>query len=215
MIDEVPEGFGLRSVSDQDAPTLADLMNECTVAEIGIPWTTAEETRDDLTAPGRDGGRDDALLVSDGGTPVGYLQLFADASPYTELEAIAFVRPAFWSQGLSAWLLRLAERRARDKDHLASPGDRVVLRVARFTGNEPAKRLFESLGYDYARTFWIMRIELSSRPPAPSLPTGILIRPSIRAATSAPCMPRSRRRSRALGRTLPVVRAMAPLRHRG
>jgi len=58
----------------------------------------------------------------------------------------------------------------------ATPRGRIVLRVARFTDNEPAGRLFAALGHVYARTFWMMRIELDTTPAAPNVPGGIGIR---------------------------------------
>lgn len=173
----MPEGFELRSVSIEDAPAIADLINECTVAEVGEPWTTVEETRDDLTSPGRDSAEDDALLVEGDGTPAGHLQVWGDVAPFTEIEAIVYVRPRVWGRGLSACLLRLGEERARVKVERAPPDERVVLHVARFTNNEAAGRLFESLAYEYARTYWMMRIGLERSPPAPSVPAGIRIRP--------------------------------------
>ena len=175
-IQQVPEGYVLRSVSVEDAPAIAGLINECTIAEIGMPWTNVEETRDELTVPGRDIEHDDALLVTNEGTPAGYLQLWADVAPHTQLETIAYVRPSLWGRGLNAWLLRLGEERARDKLHLAPPGERVVVQVPRFAENAPAGRLFASLGYGYVRTFWMMRIELESAPPEPRVPDGIRIR---------------------------------------
>ena len=80
-MDEIPSGFRLLGVSVEDAPAIVDVVNECTVAEIGFPYTTLEETRDDLTSPGRDGGAADALLLEEGGSPAGYLQVLADVTP--------------------------------------------------------------------------------------------------------------------------------------
>lgn len=171
-----PTEFTVRAVSLDDAEAIADLVNECMVAEIGIPWTEVEETRDDLTAPGRDGGADDALLLTGDGRPVGYLALYAHSPPFTEMEAISYVIPSLWGRGLNAWLLRLGESRARAKVGLAPPGERVVLRTARFADNEPARRLFESLEFSYVRTFWMMRIELAEAPPDPQVPAGIDVR---------------------------------------
>ncbi len=176
VTERIPDGFELRPPSVEDAPALAELINETMVAEVGEPWTTAEELRDELTAPGRNGPHDDALLLDGEGNPAGLLQLWVDIAPYTEIDAAVYVRPRLWGRGLSAWLLRLAEERARDKVHLAPPGDQVVLQAPRIVDNDPARRLFEALGYAYARTFWMMRIELATPPPPPSLPVGIRIR---------------------------------------
>lgn len=173
---DLPPGLEVRAVTLEDVEAIADLVNEVSVAEIGIPWTTAEETLDDLTAPGRDAGRDDAVIVTPEGRIVGYLALYASA-PFTETMAISFVTPPLWGRGLNTWLLRLGEDRARAKVELAPAGERVVLHLAGFVDNAPALRLFASLGFAYVRTFWMMRIELDRVPPEPRLPEGIGLRP--------------------------------------
>jgi len=131
MSIDVPAGYSLRHASLEDAPQITELVNEVSVAEIGIPWTSVEDTRDDLTAPGRTAG-DDLLLVADDGALAGYLWLWADAEPLTEVVHFAYVRPALWGRGLNAYLLRLGEERGREKVLRSAPGSRVLLRVARW-----------------------------------------------------------------------------------
>jgi mycothiol synthase len=174
-IDRVPEGYELRAASVEDAAAIADVVNETMLAELGTPWTSTDEVRDELTLPGRDNERDDALLVEPDGTLAGSLQIF-DFAPFTEIEAVVYVRPRRWGRGLSAWLIRLAEERARARVDRAPPGERVVVQVARLADNEPARRLFESLGYEYARTFWLMRVDLGAPPTPVRVPRGIRIR---------------------------------------
>jgi mycothiol synthase len=176
VADKVPEGFELRPVAVGDAPAVTELVNEVTLAEIGLPWTTVEETRDELTSPVREAAPPEALLVDAEGAPAGYLQFSTGPRPGGPVVAIVFVRPRLWGRDLNAWLLRLAEERARVWARLTAPGGRVALQVARFTGNEPAGRLFASLGFRYVRTYWMMRIDLDAAPPAPTLPAGIRIR---------------------------------------
>ncbi len=50
------------------------------------------------------------------------------------------------------------------------------MQVPRFAENTPAGRLFASLGYEYVRTFWMVRMGLESAPPEPRVPDGIRIR---------------------------------------
>jgi mycothiol synthase len=173
MTDAPPEGFELRAASLDDAPAIADVINDVTLAEIGVPWTDPARVRDDLGSQGRDPDLVDSLLVDRSGEAVGYLQFSATPEPL-EVSALVFVRRPFWGRGLSAWLLHLAEEGVRDKPGVETP---ALLRVSRFSDNEPAARLFRSLGYAYARTFWIMRIELDAAPPPPSIPAGIEIHP--------------------------------------
>jgi mycothiol synthase len=173
--EAVPEGFELHAATAEDAPAIAEIINEVCVAEIGVPWTTLEEIRDALTSPGRDPALADELLIGRDGEVAGYLQFEKVAEPL-QIDMLAFVRPHLSGEGLNAWLLRLGEERARARAALEPPGGRVPLRVACFTDNEPARRLFAALGYAYARTFWMMRITLEGALSAPRVPEGILIR---------------------------------------
>jgi mycothiol synthase len=176
VADEVSEGFELRVASVDDASAIAEIINEVTLAEVGWPWTKVEEIRDGLSAPGRDPALANALLVQKDGSLAGYLEFEAEAAALSEIHMLAFVRPHLWGRGLNAWLLRLGEERARARVLLEPAGERFVLRVSRFADNEPARRLFVSLGYAYVRTFWLMRIEFESAPPPPRVPDGIAIR---------------------------------------
>jgi mycothiol synthase len=168
-----PEGFRVREALVEDATAIAELMNEVTLAEVGLPWTSVEEVRDALTSPGRVPGLADVALTAPDGTFAGYLSFDVSTEP-VQVHALAFVPPRFWGRGLSAYLLRLAEERAGEM--AASSPEHVALRVSRFTGNEAAARLFTTLGYERVRTFWMMRIGLEEAPPPPRVPEGISIR---------------------------------------
>ncbi len=160
-----PEGYVLRVATLADAPAMADLINEVNVAEMGFPLTTAEEVRSDLTAPGREAGAE-LLLIGPDDALGGYLTV----TPPQEgvVSALAFVSPSMWGRGLSAWLLSLAEQIARPQV--------PVLRGACWQTNEGAARLFASLGFAYARTFHVMRIDFAVPVEAPPTPAGIAIR---------------------------------------
>lgn len=170
--ERVPEGFEVRAASVDDARVIAEIVNEVTLAEIGMPWTTAEKMRDQLTSPGRDPALADVVLIEGDGSPIGYLQFVADAGTASPVLAFPYVRPDLSGRGLNAFLLRPAQERVRARAQL----DPEVLRVSRFADNEPAKRLFSALGFRSVRTFWVMRIVLDSPPPAARVPDGIAIR---------------------------------------
>jgi mycothiol synthase len=173
-VEVVPAGFAFRDASLEDCDEVADLINAVNVAEVGIPWTTAEELRDQLTNPGHEPG-DDVVLIAVDGSLAGYLTTWRD-EPLTTIHQIAFVRPALWGRGLSAWLLNSGEARARAMVERGHPNSTVLLRVSRWSGNDAAIPLFESLGYEPARVFHEMRIELSERSEDPQVPEGIVIR---------------------------------------
>jgi mycothiol synthase len=170
--EQAPDGFEIRAASAEDAEVVAEIVNEVMVAETGVPWTTTEEQRDELTSPGRDPRLANVLLLERGGGAVGYVQFVADAETAGPVIAFVHVRPRLWGRGLNAWLMRVSEDRVRAASDI-EPG---VLRVARFADNEPAERLFVALGYSLVRTFWMMRIALDSPPPVARVPEGIVIR---------------------------------------
>lgn len=171
--EAIPEGFTVRAPTVDDAAAIAELVNEVSVAEAGIPWTTTEETRDELTSPERAGPSPDVLLIDEDGSVAGYLESWT--SDPAERSLVAFVRPALWGRGLNAWLVRHGEVWANEQSQASdSP---FVLRLSRFITNEAAGRLFASLGYHYVRTFWVMRVDLGgSRVEAPD-PSGVAVRP--------------------------------------
>jgi GNAT superfamily N-acetyltransferase len=169
------EGFSLRAVTFSDAEVVADVVNDCAQAEIDLTWITPEEMRNDWSGPGYELPAD-ALLVDERGEAAGYLQLWCDIEPYDELLSLVFVRARYWSRGLSAFLLRLGEERARERIHRAPADLRVTHHVARFAHNEAAAQLFRSLDYAYHQTTWVMRIELDGPPPTPPEIEGITIR---------------------------------------
>ena len=182
---DAPAGLSTRLASAADADDLADLINQVNVAEVGFPWTNADEIRDDLTSPGRD-PENDVLLVADDGTTVGYLTMSVDPESPTEWHHFAFVRPSAWGHGLSTWLLQVGEGRARAAVGAAPGSGAATVRVSRWSTNQAAGSLFERLGYMRVRTFREMRIELVDLPAAPIVPDGIVIRPFIRDRDARP-----------------------------
>jgi len=169
-----PAGLTARPAQLEDCDAIADLVNEVNVAEVGVPWTTPDDIRTDLMTPGHEPD-DDVVLVADDGSFAGYLTTWRD-EPLTTISLIAFVRPADWGSGLSAWLLRLGEARARERIERIRPEAPIRLQVARWAGNDSAAALFEALGYAFVRTFHEMRIELGDESEQPKIPDEIRIR---------------------------------------
>jgi mycothiol synthase len=152
----IPEGFTMRAPIPDDAADIADLVNEVTLAEAGVPWTTLEETRDELTAPRDESTPPDAVLFDKEGPLVGYVQFSRWGEG--EYSLIVFAQPRRSGEGLNAALVRYGERQAAAHARGSAP---VVVRIARFAGVDAAERLFRALGYSYERTFWMMRIDLA------------------------------------------------------
>jgi mycothiol synthase len=173
--NQPPAGYTIRPATLEDAHAIAGLTNEANMAEIGFPWTTADEVRDELTAPGHD-ERDALVAVADDGSLAAYLTLWSDEEPVGVVHQIGFVRPELQGTGLSSWLLRVGEDEARGKLDRMPHRDTVHLHVSRWATNDAAGRLFGTLGYRYVRTFHTLRMELDSSVPVPEPPDGITVR---------------------------------------
>jgi ribosomal protein S18 acetylase RimI-like enzyme len=167
-----PAGLTLRPATADDAPAIAHLVNEIAVAEVGVPWTDAGQVVDDLTSTTRIPGLDDVVLVDADDRPAAYLGMLVTPEPF-EIDFLVWARPDLDGAGVYSWLLRYGEREAIRHRASAAP---FTIAAGRFLGNDAAVPLFESLGFAYARTFWLMRIELDGSPDATVTPDGVQIR---------------------------------------
>ena len=87
-----------------------------------------------------------------------------------------YVHPELTGRGVGAELLRLTEARAREELQSVPPGERAYVQNAALTSDRAAPALYAAHGYEPARHFWRMVIDLA-RPPEPETPTGIELRP--------------------------------------
>jgi len=165
----LPDGWIVREPTSDDADALARLMNAVTVAEIGIPYVTVEDVRDGLSSPAHQGRLPETVVLDVDGAVVGYTQV--TVAHDDEVHLLVFTDPGVWGQGLSAWLI------ARDEARIAERWPTgVAVRLSCFGGNDAAVRLFEALGYERVRVFWMMEISLEDEPPVPVVDNGIRIR---------------------------------------
>jgi mycothiol synthase len=164
-----PDGWRAREPTLADAGALAELINAVTVAEIGVPYTTADEMRDALTSPDRDGRFPETVVLDADASVVGYTQAMVASD--AEVHVFVFTDPRLWGRGLSTWQIRRAETVVADR--WPAP---VPLRLSRFGGVDAAAELFERRGYERVRTFWTMDIDLTAPPSALARVQGVRIR---------------------------------------
>jgi mycothiol synthase len=174
---QAPPGYTVRAATLDDAGGLADLLNACTLAEAGTPWTNEIDMRDDLAAPGFDLENDTALVLDGAGRLVAGLVLYPDGSPITTVFALGLVHPDAWGRGLGTFVTSLGEERAQRKVPITSHSSGVTVHGSRFVQNQAAARLFRELGYECVRTWWRMVVELGDEGAAARLPEGFELLP--------------------------------------
>jgi ribosomal protein S18 acetylase RimI-like enzyme len=162
----LPDGFSFRPPADADAERIIAMINEETVALIGVSLATVEWVVTPWHAPGADRERDFAVVVDGDGAVAAYLSVGSDP-PYTEVLGIGVVALEHHGRGIGKALVAEAERRAVRFAHLAGPHQRVVIQIGALTDEPRVSQLLAERGYIEVRRFVAMVIELI-RPPAPA-----------------------------------------------
>jgi ribosomal protein S18 acetylase RimI-like enzyme len=168
----VPSGFTVRAPRAEDAEGVADLHRACDVVIFGEPDTDVMDVRDEWALPGFDPARDAWLLHASDGTLRAYGSLRARAEG-RDYDGDLRVLPGDSISALAPPLLAMIEARVGER---APSGSALCFFTAEIEGEMRA--MLQGAGYEDARTFFRMRIDLSpiSRE-RPSLPQGIEIRP--------------------------------------
>ncbi|HYY04524.1 MAG TPA: GNAT family N-acetyltransferase [Gaiellaceae bacterium] len=105
------------------------------------------------------------LVENEDGEPIG---VCGSLERGDEVNCWIAVRPEYQGRGVSAELLRRAERRAREIGGTS-------VKAGMLAGNERARLLLEGIGFAEARRFYRMQIDFHRPPPAPDPVEGITI----------------------------------------
>ncbi len=155
-----------------DAAAVAGLINVCAVAEIGALQMTVEQLRQRWQSPGFNLATDSWVVVLPGGAIIAYAEVW-DRHPQGAPYLWGRVHPDHTGRGLGRYLLRLAEGRARQALTRASRPERLILRTAVVSANQPARRLLYGDGYRLAQRFWCQSRPADGLAPAPGWPQDI------------------------------------------
>ena len=163
MSSSLPDGFEVRSATDDDAAAVAGLMRASEHAVLGVSVLTEGDIRDRWRLS--DPGENVWLIHGDG-------QLAAAATlwPYGDATIVwGDVHPELLGRGLGTALLELAETCARGLGAGAIRNDT-------FARDEAASVLLAGRGYRPVRRYYEMRIELGDEaPPEPEWPEGLTV----------------------------------------
>ena len=176
---QLPEGFTCRPPQPEDGERIVAMMNEETIAVVGVPMASLDWVVTPWTAPGVDLEHDYAVILAPDGGVAGYFFLECEP-PHTEVFSIGAVAVPYHGRGLGAAIVAEVERRSRGFLDRAPPGRRVVIHAGALANEPRAAALLSAHGYIEARRFARMQIEFDAAPEPPAPIPGIEIRPLAR-----------------------------------
>jgi GNAT superfamily N-acetyltransferase len=174
-LSTLPPGFTLRRPTLDDVPIVAELIKIRDETYFGFRRATEENLRHGWSMPGEDLEHDAWLIFAPEGQLVGLINIGKFSMPM--LYATAVVHPDYAHLGLDAYLLELAEARARELIEQAPAGARVALNTFNTDNNQTYLQTIEQAGFAYVRSQWRMQIDMTEPPPVPVWPEGIILRP--------------------------------------
>ena len=160
------EGFAVRAPAMDDLAAVVDLSNAVALADTGTPETTLSERTTEWTLPEFNLATDARLVLAPDGRLAAYVELW-DEAPHVRHVIRGRVHPDYRGRGLGGRLMDWAEARARRSLDKAPPEARVSLHTSASHHNEAAQVLFRSRGFEPARHFFRMLIEMAPGAPPP------------------------------------------------
>ncbi|MGL4649477.1 MAG: GNAT family N-acetyltransferase, partial [Caldilineaceae bacterium] len=138
------------------------------------PAVTLDELLADLQEPGLDPAANTQAVLDAANAVVAYGEA-SFASPFVRTFGWVRVAPAHRGRGLGWALTEWAEDRAAERIPDAPEGAQVAIEGWCYSTQSDAIALLEQRGYTHQRTFHSMFINMTEPPPAPALPSGIVI----------------------------------------
>lgn len=168
---ELPEGYEIRPATIDDLDAVAAVMRAADVAPTGGSDLAVDMIRDLWSSPSVDLAHD-AWVVSAGEGIVAYAHLQEDGD--ARLKGWGDVHPEHLARGIGSVLLDRAMDRASQRFGSVPTG---LLELAVAEWNDEADMLMRSRGFERARSFRHMQIDLDGAPVDPGEPPdGIRIR---------------------------------------
>jgi mycothiol synthase len=176
----IPADIIMRPARDGDQQAIADMLHTCERAYFGSVESplsaTLEWIRDTWQTGGFDLQADSLVAVAPDEQIIGYTTVWrAEHEPH-QLVAWPRIHPEYRGRGLGTWMLRWAERRARQIAETLPKTQSVVLSSWVEDVDGAAKELMAREGFLPQRYWWHMEIWMETAPPAPTWPDGVQVR---------------------------------------
>jgi mycothiol synthase len=169
-------GFLARSAEMEDLLETTNLLNQWSLAKIGVEDYSPGEIENDWGTPGFERSRDTRLVYDSEKNLVAYSDVWVDAElpvrPYVRI----YVLPGQNTTLLGKALLEWAIDRAREGEAKLPPGVRLSLHSNAVSTDKEHAMLLTANGFKLIRHSWQMVIDLDHTFPTPEFPDRINLR---------------------------------------
>lgn len=180
--NDLPKGYRFFTPSLDDIPRATGFFNLVEISEWGMPDFDESEVREEWEE--LDLGKSVVMVEHESGELVASMTLVNSRG--VTWEAFGYVHPDHQQKGLGTWIVRWAETAAHQREDETRSGFQLSMLNYISTVNKAAQDLLGDLGYDVAKVFRRMRIELEARPPMVEWPAGIALRTFVEGRDERP-----------------------------
>jgi mycothiol synthase len=173
LSEKIGAEYSVRRPTSDDLQNIHALISAYEISLLGVAETTENDLRLDLSAPGFDLTTASWLVSSHTGQVVGFAAI--EVVDHARMFTSTYVHPDHQGRGIGTHLLYDLEQWAQQQIPLAAPDVRISLCAFGVEQNDTAKNLLLKHGFQISRRFWRMGIDLSSVPPVPQWPEGIVV----------------------------------------
>jgi mycothiol synthase len=174
LSEKISTAYTVRRPTEGDFQSIHALINACEILLSGSPEMTESDLYMELSSPGFNLVTDSWLVLAITGQVVGFAWI--EAVDHARMFTSAYVHPDHQGKGIGTYLLQALEQWALQQISLAAPDVRISIVASGLKQNNTAKSLLMRHGFQIARSFWRMAIDLSHVPSVPQWPEGIVVR---------------------------------------
>ncbi|MCO5221880.1 MAG: GNAT family N-acetyltransferase [Thermomicrobiales bacterium] len=175
-IVELPDGYRAVTPSMDDIPRATAFFNLVEISEWGMPDFDENEVEEEWAD--LDLSKSVVLVESESGEVVASMTLIESRG--VTWEAFGYVHPGHQGNGLGRWIVDWSERTAHSRDDETRDGYKVELLNYISTVNTAAQQLLGARGYEVAKVFRRMRLDMAERPEPVVWPNGYDLRMFVR-----------------------------------
>lgn len=172
-IGELPAGYRAVTPTMDDVSRATEFFNLVEISEWGMPDFDESEVEEEWAE--LDLEQSVVLVEDETGQIVASMTLILNDG--VTWEAFGYVHPNHQQKGLGSWIVGWSEGFAAQRKDEWRADYAITLLNYTSTINEPAHQLLAGAGYDVAKVFRRMRIDLAERPACVELPEGYAFRP--------------------------------------